>query len=799
VAASLGHGGAEIFPKQSELRTERGDQPNWIVMPYFGALGSPGAGTYGGKLREQWGLKRGGAEMTLGEFVRAAVAARCALRDVRVPRLSVVRHGTSTNDGKASTEPFSDGPPCLEHLAITKVPRGGQNNALLMMGVYFKRSQPDDWRTCLEEANAKFLDPPGSAEGLTSVIKSLKKDYLYTCKTEPMCSHCNVALCRTRAFGVGEGGNDYRADGTPEIQVTAGALSALATTGEEVLLAAGLPLYQRSGKLVRPITEEVEAAHGRRTKVARFARLDPTYLRDLLGRVARWTRYDARSKKMPIDPPPDVANTILARVGEWTFPVVAGVISCPTLRPDGSVLAEPGYDPATRLLLVEPPPMPAIKEAPTRDDALAALRLIEDLLTEFPFVDDVARAVALSAAITPVVRGAFPVAPMHGADAPVAGSGKSYLFDIVAAIAIGQIMPVMAAGRNEEETEKRLGAALLTGQSLISIDNVNGELGGDALCQAVERPVVEIRILGKSELVRIEARGTTFYCTGNNLILVGDLCRRTLIATLDPRLERPELRVFNADPVATVLADRGKFIAACLTVCRAYIAAGQPDRAPRLASFNGWSDIVRSALTWLGRADPVKSMETAQLADPRLAELRTVLAAWAEAIGVGPRYRRRLRDLIGEGEGEREPLNAALQAVAGGRGIEGVGKWMRRNKGRFADELRLANEGDPKHGSQWWIEAKNGEDRPPAPPGLPVTLRVLLNHETDAAVRVTPDSGPEVWLPKSQITMGETPDEDGRYEVTIPGWLAKDKRLLSDSEPKTAAMPSTDSEPEIPF
>jgi len=32
-------------------------------------------------------------------------------------------------------------------------------------------------------------------------------------------------------------------------------------------------------------------------------------------------------------------------------------------------------------------------------------------------------------------------------------------------------MPVMAVGGNEEETEKRLGAALLAGQPLISIDN----------------------------------------------------------------------------------------------------------------------------------------------------------------------------------------------------------------------------------------------------------------------------------------------------------------------------------------
>jgi hypothetical protein len=201
-AAALGVAGAEIFPKQSELRTERGDQPNWIVMPYFGALGPPGAGTYGGKLREQWGLKRGGAEMVLGEFVRAAMNARTPLYDFKVPR-STRRKPSATG----APEPFWDGPPCLQHLAAAGVPRGGQNNALLMMGIYYKRAHPDDWRHRLREANSTFLDPPGSEDAYRSAMQSLeKKDYNYTCKKEPMVSHCRVAICRGREFGVGEEG-----------------------------------------------------------------------------------------------------------------------------------------------------------------------------------------------------------------------------------------------------------------------------------------------------------------------------------------------------------------------------------------------------------------------------------------------------------------------------------------------------------------------------------------------------------------------------------------------------------------
>ncbi len=246
---------------------------------------------------------------------------------------------------------------------------------------------------------------------------------------------------------------------------------------------------------------------------------------------------------------------------------------------------------------------------------------------------------------------------MHVARAAIAGSGKSYLWDIVSAIAIGQLMPVMSMGASEEELEKRLGAALMVGQPLISIDNVNGELGGDALGQAIERPIVDVRILGKSETVRIESRGTSIYCTGNNVMLRGDLCRRAITCTLDPELERPELRQFKRDPVAMILENRGKYITACLTIVHAYILAGRPDRAPKLASFEGWSDTVRSALIWLGEEDPVISMETSYDEDPERVELADMIATWAGEFDVGYDHRVTLTEVIEVAEKTSQTFN----------------------------------------------------------------------------------------------------------------------------------------------
>ena len=511
----------------------------------------------------------------------------------------------------------------------------------------------------------------------------------------------------------------------PLINVAGGELAKLADLSERILLDADVPFYERSNKLVRIIIKTVDASHDRKTSVAQLLNVDQTYMRDMLARVADWNRWDKRGKKwLPADPPHEIAATILARAGEWRFPTVAGVISTPTMRPDGTILSQPGYDPATRLLLIDPPTMPGIPEAPTRDDALAALALLERLLTEFPLVDDVAKAVALSTLITPTVRGAFPVAPMHAADAPVPASGKSYLLDTAAAIAIGQVMPVIAAGRTEEETEKRLGSALLTGQSLITIDNVNGELGGDALCQIIERQRPQIRILGRSELIDVETRGVTLFANGNNIVIVADLCRRVVRARLDPHMENPELRSFSSEPVVEVLANRGKYIAAALTVCRAYVVAGRPNKQKRLASFEGWSDLVRSALMWLGKADPVASMEASRVEDPERGTLRELLMEWSKVVGTGYANRVTLKEVIelaneklsagaygGAPTMAKPELSAAVFATAGtGKqlNIHNFGQWMRGHKDRVVDDLHFEHKPNAKGSSEWWVVRAEG-------------------------------------------------------------------------------------------
>jgi putative DNA primase/helicase len=443
--------------------------------------------------------------------------------------------------------------------------------------------------------------------------------------------------------------------------------------------------------------------------VARFAAVTTDSMRDSLAQVADWRKWNERKGKyVAADPPRDVAAILLSRKGEWRFPVASGVITTPTLRPDGSILSTEGYDPATRLLLVSPPPMPEIAAKPSKDDAAKALRLLDALLDEFAFVDEASRSVALSELITPVVRGALAVSPMHANRAPAPASGKSFLIDTASAICIGKPCPVLSAGFDEHELEKRLGASLLTGQPLVAIDNLNGELRGDFLCQLIERPLVNVRPLGSSDMISIENRATVL-ATGNNLVLVGDVVRRVVLCSLDPRMERPELRKYKGEPVQAVLSDRGTYIAAALIVVRAYLAAGCPGELSALASFEDWSRLVRSALVWLGHADPVDTMEAARGEDPVLESLRKVFESWHAAVGPSQISAGGLIELADKRDQRGSRLHPELYtslmevaATGGALNAKKLGHWLKRYQGRIVSGLRLINTYNTDAKANYW-------------------------------------------------------------------------------------------------
>jgi len=260
---------------------------------------------------------------------------------------------------------------------------------------------------------------------------------------------------------------------------------------EAVLIAAKVPLYQTSGRLVQPVRLD---KHGEEDDVRREAGslvindVNAWRLREYI--IEHVPFYNVVKKtRCNYAVPQKIASHYLARADKWKLRILHAVIETPTLRRDGTLLVREGYDPDSRLLLdLNGVRYPDINEQPTREDALAALETLGWPFKNFPFTSKASLSVALSSVLTALVRPTLRSAPLHATDAPTPGTGKSLLNYTVAMIATGRAPAVMSQGANPEEDEKRYFAALLKGDRTLLIDNISRPISGDALCTILTEP-----------------------------------------------------------------------------------------------------------------------------------------------------------------------------------------------------------------------------------------------------------------------------------------------------------------------
>lgn len=223
----------------------------------------------------------------------------------------------------------------------------------------------------------------------------------------------------------------------PTIQLRSGQLPRAVTEIEQALLAAGVDVFSRAGALVYPVGEFATAADGGKILMARLSVFTTDSFTEPVAEAAIYQRYSKRSKSwVDTDPPIQLVRTVLARERKWTFPRISGIITTPSLRADGSLLAAPGYDPRSELYLWLDLQLPPIPHSPTREQAVEALTTLKALFAEFSFKrPTLDLAVALSGLLTALLRGSLPTAPIYLIRADTPGTGKSYLVDVVSMIA----------------------------------------------------------------------------------------------------------------------------------------------------------------------------------------------------------------------------------------------------------------------------------------------------------------------------------------------------------------------------
>lgn len=509
----------------------------------------------------------------------------------------------------------------------------------------------------------------------------------------------------------------------PVIRVIAGDLSRVVNAAENELANRGRH-YQLGGLIVSVSTDPI---NGDPSIVPTSA---PALTREL-SVAATWVKLDKRNKEWaPCDPPPR-HMAILYDAQQYRYlPPLAGVVRQPYFREsDGVLVTQPGYDQASQRFGVFDARQFVIPE-PTLAEAQAALTRLEDLLTEFHFVNPTDKAAALSAIFTAVVRPTLPYAPGFHVRAPVFGSGKTYLCELIGAFAGPGGNAKVSYPTTAEEATKVMLSLLLTSPAVIEFDDMDSDwLPHGTIKRMLTAEHITDRILGVSKTATVSTR-TLFLGSGNNVGPIRDLLRRVLTIQVDPRCATPATITYKGLPVDKVRKHRGAYVAAVLCIIQAWRNAGSPRaEVDSIVTFGGsWSDYCRHPLMWLGHPDPATALLEQVRHDPEGDALGGLMTEWHALFGSTPTTVRKAVEIAST---QPDFLDALREFPVEDKGVinrSKLGCLLRKNANRIADGFELQQtQADGR--TAWRVVAIKTPPLTPSPP----FNRPVVNIVTPAA------------------------------------------------------------------
>lgn len=400
-------------------------------------------------------------------------------------------------------------------------------------------------------------------------------------------------------------------------------------------IAADPNIFQRAGQLVRAVyvqdrPDPVEGTTAVRSS-GRYVitPLKSSTLSSRLSVDAAWKSYKDGAWKSVL--PPDKVVSAVIDEGQWpnVRPLV-GVISAPTLRPDGTVLQQRGYDPSTGLLYIPSTTYPVVDDKPTRDQCMYHLGALAEVARDFPFHKRHHFSAWLAGLLTCVARPAIDgPCPLFAVDATTRGTGKTRLVQATSRLAFGQDVAAFSQPEDEDEIRKRITSILYQGDAIVLIDNVAKALGGAALDAVLTSTTWADRQLGSTATIKVPNLAV-WWATGNNIALQGDLARRTVQIRLESPMENPEERTefLHPDLLSWIERERNRLIVNALSILRGYFVAGKPGKTNIWGSFESWSSLIPNVLRWLDLEDPMLARATADdMLDEHRLNLITVLLA----------------------------------------------------------------------------------------------------------------------------------------------------------------------------
>lgn len=402
--------------------------------------------------------------------------------------------------------------------------------------------------------------------------------------------HLNLFSAAPNLYSHAHGGRAYRLARQPDrIMLESGrtALNAaeyvrrMASSGE-LFAKGGVPVRILNG--VRPLGETSAMALELGTRFAAF-------------------RRNQKGDDVPADPSDSLVRQVIRAAGApGGLPELVGYVRHPFVT-ETEIVATPGFHTVTGTFAeFDPGDYAGIPAAPSREEVIAALVSLWGPWSRFAFATPNDRAAALSAILGIVCRPGIDLAPGVLVDAPVPGSGKTFLASSLGALSLGALpdLAVFAHGETDVELKKRLIADCIGGGDVFVYDNVIGHFNSAVLAGVLTTGRLKDRILSQSANYAGPGPRHVFV-TANNLTLGPDLAVRFLRIRLDHGVASPATLQFDFLPAERVLAERADVLRACLVVMRAFQVAGSPHHGQGGYRMAAWDRLIRSAVIWLGR------------------------------------------------------------------------------------------------------------------------------------------------------------------------------------------------------
>ena len=315
----------------------------------------------------------------------------------------------------------------------------------------------------------------------------------------------------------------------------------------------------------------------------------------------------------------------------------------PVFREDGRIdLLRPGYFAEQGIYTVDDEI--EYDESMTRQEAVS---VIEDLLKDFPFLNDRSRASAVAAMLTMfcatmlsprALRPGF----IYIANAP--GAGKTLLCKI-AIVPVAGTCELRTLPRREE-TRKVLDALALDASIYALFDNIRGMIQSEDVEAFITSATWGGRMLGESARFRVDNVATVFM-TGNQTRTSEDMAERCLFVELFIQEADNRDRIIPQDRVIeeSFLAERARrarILSAHWALVRAWEADGKPTPAVPMQRFEEWSRVVASIVISAGFGDPCEKPDISSGTDVERRDMHLLvqkLASRTETKGEEPPIR----------------------------------------------------------------------------------------------------------------------------------------------------------------